>query len=456
MFSRHHVLGLATSLVLLLSACGSTPLPTTEKPGVVTPSFTVSAAGPASASQVGDTIALRVTITPAGGASGPYSVGLSTPLRGVEASPVSVNVDGVTTVTLPVKVVSAAGVLRFSVTVSGSGTSHSDDAYAFVYGVRNLPSDIATCRYPACNFSAGAAVVANGSYWAGSKPNQGNDSTLIRVPLNGAEPTSYNLGLGQYDSVYGIAVTASKTWVGVSSQLSIPAVLLGLDPATGTTERTEVKIPAGQQGIVLNMVTLPDQRVAFLHEAYPQGAGPSFSLGVFDPVSRQVSLTPVDGFLFSLSVGPDGQVWTTTGYKDPALLRFDPKTLGITRFSIGTENTNLALGVAATADGNVWFHDSRTSTIGILNPVTGMIRRFGVSGEAGLLYASDVNVYFVQDHEALGKTRVGFLSLENNRLANIAFPTARGQYEDLSGFAVGADDSLGYLSSGQAYILPVK
>lgn len=444
---------------MLLSACGGGETPVGPEKPVEPPSFQITAASPPTGLKSGDRATIRVTITPVNGFTGPVTAELVNAPAGVTAAPVSTTVTGTTTLTLSVQTGSAAGILTLPVQVKAGAVTQTDEAYAVVYRVSTLPSGSEGCEFPNCRFPAGAGTIGGGALWMMGSTNSSARGALLRTDLRSGQVTAYsnkvNDDYNDYAAMYyGLAVTGDVVWTGVSSS-DVKARLVGVRAATGELIKAEV----GETGAtILDPVALPDGRVGFLHQTQTTAAGPGvWSIGVFDPATLQSTVTAIatgGSFLTELKVALDGQLWTQQGYASPSLVRFDPATRAVKRFSIGTESSNLALALAPTRDGRVWFLDSRANQVSILNPADGTIRRFNGFNGLGRLYPVGNEVLAVKD--ASGTRELLLLSEEGANVTALQIPTLRGPNSDLDGFAVSPDGDLGYESSGEAYVLPAN
>lgn len=446
---------------MLLAACGGgdSPAPPSKPDEPLTPSFQIAATSPTAGLKSGDRATIQVTVTPVNGFTGPVTAELVNAPAGVTAAPVSTTVTGTTTLTLSVQTGSAAGILTLPVQVKAGAVTQTDEAYAAVYRVSTLPSGSEGCDFPNCRFPAGEGAVGAGGLWLMGATNSSAKGTLVRTDLLNGQVTTYSNKVNDYyndysSSYYGLVVAGGVAWTGVTSS-GVKARMIGVRAATGELIKAEV----GEAGaVILELVALPDGRVGFLHQTQATAAGRGvWSIGVFDPATLQATLTPIaDGgaFLTSLSVAPDGQLWTQQGYAAPSLVRFDPVTRAVKRFSVGTESNNLPLALTITRDGRVWYIDSRASQIGILNPADGAIRRFNGFTGMGRLHALGNDVLAAKDEA--GMRDLLLLSDEGNTVSAFTFPTLRSTFKDLDGFAVGADGSLGYESGGEAYVLPAN
>lgn len=442
------------SLCFVLSACGGTPTPGGSTD---TRTFTVAATGPAQALRVGDKATITVTVTPQGGFTGSVTADLVGAPPGVSAFPVTANVSGATELKLTVTTGTAAGILRLPVRVTGGNVTRDDDAFAVIYRVSTLPSGGTTCT--TCRFPAQDSVISGGSLWLMGSTNSQDRGTLIRTDLASGQVTPFSTLVndkyldysGQY---FGLAQSGQTLWSGFNVSFYKPR-LVGLNTQTGDLWKVEV---GDVNSTIVNMAALPDGRVAFLYHTQSNDTTSSvWSIGLFDPATAVVTLTPLaDGgaFLFDLKVGPDGQLWTSQGYASPSLVRFNPTTLAVKRFPIGVERDNLALAIAPVANGKVWYMDSRANELVILNPVDGSVRRFKGINPLGTLHAYGNGVFFADGGNV--EKSLKFLTEDTAGLSYFEFPTLRGVSGDLDAFAVGEDGSLGYESSGEAYTLPAN
>lgn len=448
---------LAVSLALTLSACGGGGTTPPDTTGGTTPggngsssTFTVQAAGPSTTLKSGDETTIQITVTPTNGFTGNVTAELINAPAGVTAAPVTMTINGTTTLKLTVQTGSAAGLLTIPVQVRGGGVTQKDDAYAFVYRVVTLPSGNENCSFPDCRFPAGAGVIADGTYWTVGAANTSAADSVVSVNMTTGTTNSYKLGLG--GSTYGAAYAQRSFWAGVNRS-GRPAVLAGIDPTSGSVRSVEV---GPVNGVIIDVQSLPDGRLVFLHQLQAS-SGSTWSIGLFDPATGAVTLTPAapqGQSLFGLSVGPGGTVWTTRGYADPALVRFNPATQELKAFSIGTENNNLALTVAATSDDKVWFQDTRTAQLRILNPMTGVIQNYRSAPALNQLYPAGDGVFALNNQ--MGSVALNLLAPSSTGVDAFNLPLRLGKFNNIGGFTADRNGSLGYVSSGEAYLLPAN
>jgi virginiamycin B lyase len=99
-----------------------------------------------------------------------------------------------------------------------------------------------------------------------------------------------------------------------------------------------------------------------------------------------------------LAVGADGNLWTALGN---TVERITPGGV-VTNYAIPTPNAQ-AGSITAGADGNIWFEETSTDTLGRINPTTGAITEFplfqgafySATDYGGLTAGPDGNVWFV-------------------------------------------------------------
>lgn len=450
---------LLLGLALLLVSCGGTTPPyngaTPERPGSgVSSSFKLEVESPREALRSGQALTIPVRLTAQNGFNGRVTVELVDPPAGVSAAPVNVDLNGTVGINLSVSTAAGgAGLLDLKVRASAGTTVQTDEAFAFVYRVTTLPSGDTYCAFPSCRFPGGKTVIAQGRAWVMGTPNSSANSTLVSVDVTSEEARAYPLPFGAYDKAYGMAVTGGRVWLALSSITPEAAALLSLDPATGETVRYSVG-PAAYNNI-LGLGVLPDGRLAFLHSTIDTRAGTYVdAVGVFDPRTGESRLTALPQRAFGLAVAPDGGIWTTQGYAAPALVRVDPNTGALHTYSIGQADQNLALSLAVTQNGQIWFRDSRANTFGVLNPATGQIARYAGAMRQGELIAQGNTVFFAQTDA--GEADVVLLDVEDGRLTQVSLPTLTGVNGDVDAFTVGEDGTLAYESSGELYVLPAN
>ncbi|GGO31822.1 hypothetical protein [Deinococcus humi] len=418
-------------------------------------SFKVGIISPENALRSGDNAVIRVTVTPQNGFSGNVTAELVDAPVGVSAQPVTATVGGATELKITVKLGTAAGLLKLPIRVTGGTISQREDAFAFVYRVSTLPSGALDCPYPTCRFPAGPSAFVDGVYWVAGSNGSNANSTLVGVSARDGKTQTHDLGLERgnadyYD--YGLAVASGKIWLGIS-HFSTVAYLLGFDPVSGT--RTQIEV-GERNGRIINVVSLPDGRIAFLFRPDYQPEAQAWSIGVYDPASNVLKLTPITApgnTLFALKVAPDGALWTTENYTSPALVRFDPTTFTTRKFSIGKERANLALNIAPTDDGKIWYLDSWANTLNILNPMDGSVKSFNKYYNSGQLYSFGDSVFLINNDPSI--KGVELLVSDGEELVSLPFPSALGVNNDLDGFIVSPEGDLAYESSGEIYILPI-
>ena len=114
-----------------------------------------------------------------------------------------------------------------------------------------------------------------------------------------------------------------------------------------------------------------------------------------------------------IALGPDGNLWFTE-YYGPSTLggskvgRIDPATGIITEYSsAGLSSSGYVHGIAAGADGNLWFTETDIDKIGSINPATGVITEYGglTAGSQpwGITAGADGNLWFTEFKGRIGR-----------------------------------------------------
>ncbi|GGR18937.1 hypothetical protein GCM10008957_34500 [Deinococcus ruber] len=339
----------------------------------------------------------------------------------------------------------------------GGNVTKTDDAFAFVYHALTVPP-VGDCTGFGCRFTAEDSTISNGAYWLKGPNNSPTDASIMRVDLESGTITSFNANVNEHYTDYmndyhGLVFSNSHIWTTISN-LSYKPRIVGIN----SIGQQDIKEEFGSVGdTILNPQALPDGRIAFLdltesHEDIKSTG----SVGIFDPATKAVTLIPISNngnFLFDLSVGPDGSIWTEEGYENPSLVRINPDTHVVKNYSIGQKDSNLALSLAASSDGKVWYLDYRSNQICILDTSNGNIDRYKPPMPIqGTLHSAGGNVFYVS--ESSGKDVISLLDVENGSLYAAQVPTLLNTYGQLDGFAVGQDGLLAYESGGDVYLLP--
>jgi streptogramin lyase len=100
-----------------------------------------------------------------------------------------------------------------------------------------------------------------------------------------------------------------------------------------------------------------------------------------------------------IAVGSDGNLWFTETSSN-AIGMINPTTHSVSSFPIPTANSN-AFGIAAGPDGNLWFCERYGNKIGMINPTTHAITEFTVpianAHPREITAGPDGNLWFIQD-----------------------------------------------------------
>ncbi len=139
-----------------------------------------------------------------------------------------------------------------------------------------------------------------------------------------------------------------------------------------------------------------------------------FSLGraTLQGVLSGITFQPAINGLNAITLGPDGNVWFTSGSVGKISL-----TGEATQYAVPTPNAN-AFDIVAGPDGNLWFTEMSANQIGRITP-QGVITEFPVptpdSQPAAICVGPDGNIWFTESNAA----KVGRLALSGPAAGNI-------------------------------------
>src|SRR6516164_743329 len=139
-----------------------------------------------------------------------------------------------------------------------------------------------------------------------------------------------------------------------------------LNPETG--EIKEFPVPNVGTAAIHSAVPAPDGSVWLTQQG-------SNKLGKWDPITQKITEYQDDWGKHTISVAPDGMVWSTGG-----LTRFDPKTEKFTHIP----EVPSAYGIAIDKDSNVWFAELRPDgRIGKVDAKTLKVTKYQEPTKAG-------------------------------------------------------------------------
>jgi streptogramin lyase len=129
-------------------------------------------------------------------------------------------------------------------------------------------------------------------------------------------------------------------------------------------------------------------------------------------------LTPSQGS--GITAGPDGNVWfTESGTSDIAMI--NPATDVITQFPTPTANSGPG-GITVGPDGNLWFTEGNADKIGMINPTTDVISEFPIktrnAGPGSITAGPDGNLWFTERDD-----KIGMINPTTHAVTEFAIPT---------------------------------
>jgi virginiamycin B lyase len=152
-----------------------------------------------------------------------------------------------------------------------------------------------------------------------------------------------------------------------------------------------------------------------------QAAG---ALGWLDPKNGETRAIPLGtgSAPHGVIVGPDGAPWVTDGGLN-AIVRVDPATRAVKRYPLPPERPNTNLNTAVfDRDGTLWF-TGQNGVFGRLDPKSGATAVFDAprgAGPYGIAACADGNVYFA----SLAGSYIGLVQRETGGTVVLSPPTA--------------------------------
>jgi streptogramin lyase len=222
-----------------------------------------------------------------------------------------------------------------------------------------------------------------------------------------------------------------------------PDVIVAVKPAKRSTSRRFVLV--GLAGLVI--VALASGIVWLTtHQASPTGGSPAALMGG-SPAATSSGITefplPAGAGPSGITAGPDGNLWFTE-FNSSTIGRISPSGK-ITEFPLpaGAGPSGGPSGIAKGPDGNLWFTEYDGNLIGRISP-DGIITEFpplkiGNSQPVGIVAGPDGNLWFTEQ----GSNKIGRISPSGTITE---FPLPRGSLPNGSsgpvGIAVGSDGNL--------------
>jgi streptogramin lyase len=146
--------------------------------------------------------------------------------------------------------------------------------------------------------------------------------------------------------------------------LTFDSAIVKINPATDAI--TEIPL-AARGGVDPTQIAVGLDGNLWFAEVY------AAQIGVINPATDAVTLIPVSGDVQGITAGADGNVWFTelssgvSGTTDPsAIAMINPTTHAITTFPLPNPYAD-AIGITLGPDGNLWFTDANSGSIGVLD-----------------------------------------------------------------------------------------
>jgi len=144
---------------------------------------------------------------------------------------------------------------------------------------------------------------------------------------------------------------------------------------------------------------------------------------------------------YDITAGPDGNLWFTDGGTG-SIGMINPTNPAIYEFPVPTPHGGIH-SITAGPDGNLWFTETLSDSMGMLNATTHAITQFafptdkrhgsgGLSGQLCITAGPDGNLWFTESPAA----RIGMINPATDTLTQFAVPTGA------NGICVGSDGNL--------------
>jgi streptogramin lyase len=161
-------------------------------------------------------------------------------------------------------------------------------------------------------------------------------------------------------------------------------------------------------------------------------------------VPSENSPPAANSFPSALAPGSDGNMWMVqaAGY----VSSIAPGSFAISQYTVAGGSL---YGIAAGADGNLWFTDSGNNAIRTINPSTHAISSYpiptGSSGPEGICAGPDSNLWFVESNG----NNIGRINLSTHVVTEFPIPTASAEPFAI---ASGPDGNLWFTEEGLSRI----
>jgi streptogramin lyase len=160
----------------------------------------------------------------------------------------------------------------------------------------------------------------------------------------------------------------------------------------------------------------------------------------------------VNGYVTDgITKGPDGNLWFTESASS-AIGMINPTTHAVSSFSTPTASSN-PQGITAGPDGNLWFTESAVHKVGVINPTTHAISEFSVPKVKGVLArpfaitaGPDGNVWFAENGAA---QRIGEINPTTHAISQFPISQPGGALAGV-GITAGPDGNIWF--TGAAYL----
>jgi len=455
-------------MTLALAACGggsgtpNTGGNDTPGTGVITPDPGTSAKNELTgtftslpdAKQSGETVTLSITVNAVGGYQGNATVSLADPPAGVSATPVTVNLSAPQVVSLQVHTTpQTAGLLSLNVHLHGTDSTKDSEVMTFapIYRAVTLPNYINPPYSPHPYFAQQIVVDGENIWISGQDGSTGGATKLTTINKSTGTYQQYTPCKDFVRDISGLTVRSNQAWIGNSGE---SASLNAFDSSTSSCKSVAIG-PKGQLGEVADLITLSDNRIAFIYENRTSSVS---SLGIYDPSTDSLSLTRAENRLNRLALAPDGSLWTSWIDRgaNAVLVKFDviTKTYAGTIVSSREQNPTAVQSLTVASNGHVWASLGGYG-LAILDPSTGKYARYPTDFDHSYVsrISASGNAAFLNSNFP-SKPTIDLLTEGVDSINSLAFPFILGDDKDVRGFTVSKSDTLVYESNGVIYILP--